>query len=149
MYRLSRDSRNQQREILELQSKLDAIPKTASLELQGKCAAQAREEFILEGYKTTDQFASFSSHYNLKLNKCFVLTQNTDTKTSRGEIVTSETLVDAFEGKVFGTYIWSSRKGKKFWEVPPLQCKVTLTSGEDQVCHSSDEFDEGVKHYME
>jgi len=75
--------------------------------------------------------------------------ENTDAKSSPGTIFTSKTLTDAFEGKVYGNYIWSTQKGKKYWEVPPLECKVTLPSGEEKACHSSDEFDELVKQYME
>jgi uncharacterized membrane protein (Fun14 family) len=42
--------RQQQRQLQELTAKLDAAPKTASLELQEKCAKQAREEFLGLGW---------------------------------------------------------------------------------------------------
>lgn len=56
---------------------------------------------------------------------------------------------DAFEGKVYANYIWRSDKRKKYWEVTPFDCKVMLLSGEERLCHSSDEFDALVKQYME
>jgi hypothetical protein len=56
---------------------------------------------------------------------------------------------DAFEGKSYAEYAWKSEKGKKYWEVKPFVCKVTLPSGEKKDCASSDEFDDLVKVYME
>src|SRR6266851_3062813 len=79
------------------------IPKTASLDLQEKCARQSQAAFRRDG----------------------------------------------FEGKVYGSYMWRADKVKKYWEVPPIQCTVTLPSGEEKTCHSSDEFDSLVKEYME
>jgi hypothetical protein len=64
-------------------------------------------------------------------------------------IITSKNLYDAFEGKEYASYIWSTQKDKKFWEVPPLRCKITLPSGQEKTCHSTEEFDELVKQYME
>jgi hypothetical protein len=56
---------------------------------------------------------------------------------------------DAFEGKEYATYIWHIEKNKKYWEVPPFECKVTSISGGETECHSQAEFDELVKQYME
>ncbi len=140
--------KQQEKEIKELGAKVQAMPKNATLELQEKCAKQAREEFNAEGLEK-EKFAGFSNHYNVALNKCFVLVENTDPKTTPGTIWTNKTLVDAFEGKVYGEYMWHSDKVKKYWEVPPVQCKVTTLSGEEKSCISSDEFDALVKQYME
>lgn len=63
--------------------------------------------------------------------------------------MTAKKVMDAFESKVYANYVWSTRPGKKFWEVPPLECTVTLLSGEESTCHSSAEFDSLVKQYME
>ena len=36
-------------------------------------------------------------------------------------------------------YMWSSQKNKKYWEVKPLVCSVTV-QGQDTKCASDDEF---------
>ncbi len=140
--------RDQEKHIRELTSRLEAVPRTPTLEEQNKCAAQAREEFISEGYKP-GEMAGFESHYNPRLSKCFVEIQSTDTKVAKPEIMHTKILVDAFEGKEYGSYIWETQRGKKYWEVPPLECKVTLLSGEETRCQTSDEFDRLVKQYMQ
>jgi len=89
--------------------------------------------------------ADFTNHYNERPNKCFVEIGAKDARSVPGTISKSKTLSDAFVGKVYGSYIWSTQKGKKYWEVPPLECKVTLPAGAEQKCHSCDEFDLLVK----
>ncbi len=143
-----RTTAEQSKRLDELSARLEVKPKMASLELQEKCARQAREQYRLDGWEK-EKMAGFSTHYNQDLNRCLMLIENTDAKTSSGTIWTNKTLVDAFEGKVFGTYMWHSDKVKKYWEVPPVQCEVTLPSGEKKICNSSDEFDALVKTYME
>jgi hypothetical protein len=64
-------------------------------------------------------------------------------------VFVSKTLSDAFEGSLYGEYNWKSDKVKKYWQVPPFMCKVTLPSGKEKICHSDDEFDALVKQYME
>ena len=135
-------------QVRQLNAKLEATPKTASLDLQERCATQARREFNELGWNKY-QMADFSNHYNVRLNKCFMEITNTDTRSAKPQILTSKSLSDAFEGKVYGSYVWSTQKGKKYWEVPPLECTVTLLSGDEKVCHSSDEFNELVKQFME
>ena len=91
----------------------------------------------------------FTNHYNEKLNRCFMLVEETDVKSDPGTIWTNKTLLDAFEGKELATYSWHSDKVKKYWQVPPFQCEVTLPSGEKKICNSGAEFDELIKVYME
>jgi len=143
--------RVQQKEIQELSVRLQANTMPAvSLELQEKCAKQAREEFKHEGLEGK-QMADFSNHYNPKLGKCFVQIGYTDVK-KPGGIFVSTTVVDAFEGKVYATYFWHNPGNKKYWEVSPLKCSVTLLSGEEKTCQSEDGpegFNALVKQYME
>ncbi len=148
LYTKSAALREQQLRVEQLTSNLESTSKSANLDIQERCAKQAREEFTDEGYKIGGA-AVYSSHYNLKLNHCFVQIQNTEPSKRPGEVMTSILLIDAFEGKVYGNYLWTSRKDKKFWEVPPIDCKVTPPSGEEIACHSSDEFNAVVKQYME
>jgi hypothetical protein len=140
---------DQQHQIHDLSTKIDARAKTATLELQEKCSKQAREAYAENGWKK-EELASYTNHFNEKMNKCFALIEDaTQPKPADGTIITNKILIDAFEGKTYGEYTWRSDKVKKYWEVAPFYCKGTLTSGEEKVCHSSDEFDEIVKLYME
>jgi hypothetical protein len=139
--------RQQQDRVRQLNAELkESTSKSMTFERQGKCAQQAREEFRSEGWEKRET-AGFTNHFNSKLNKCFMEIEDTDVK--QGTLITSKTLSDAFEGKVYANYICSSDKKKKYWEVPPLECDVTLPTGEKKICHSSDEFDELIKVYME
>ena len=140
--------REQQRQIQKLNASLESVSKTTSIDLQSKCAKQAQEAFKRDGFEG-EKGASFSNHYNEKLNKCFVRVEDVDWKTAPGKVFTNRIVSDAFEGKVYGEYMWRSDKVKKYWEVPPLRCSVTLLSGEEKQCHSSDEFDTLLKTYME
>jgi hypothetical protein len=137
--------RRQRRRVQELTAKLESsAPNTASLELQQKCATQARE--FLSQFENRDVVESLN-HYNAGLKKCFV-----ETRTESfllGTRTESKVLTDAFEGKDYGIYIFVTQSNKADWQVPPSECKVTLPSGERTICHSSDEFDALVKQYME
>ena len=126
-------------------------PHATSLEylaLQGKCAEQSKREFTSAGYKP-DNMASYENHFNLKLNKCLMFVESIDSSRPKSGIFTNKSVSDAFEGKAFATYIWHSVEGKKYWEVPPLLCQVTLPTGEEQKCKSEDEFKDLIKVYME
>ena len=129
----------------QVQSKMKAA---INFDFQERCAKQAREQFKQLGWDK-EPMAGFTNHYNEKMNKCFVLIENTDAKSSPGTIWTNVVLMDAFEGKELGLYSWHTEKDKKYWEVPPFQCEVTLPSGEKKICNSREEFDELIKVYME
>jgi hypothetical protein len=148
MHSQNRVLSDQQRQIRDLNVKLEAKYKSAGLELQAQCAKQAALVYKDSGWEKAS-IAGYENHYNEKLNKCFVAMQNTDVKTSAGRLTTSRFLVDAFEGKTLGTYFWQSAKNTPYGEVPPFECDVTISSGEKKVCHSSDEFEELLKVYMQ
>jgi hypothetical protein len=141
-------TRELERAIQQLNSKLVERTTSASLELQGKCSEQARKAFADLGH-TKNQLAGYENHYNSQMNKCFIHVQNTDTKMSPGTIWRYRNVFDAFEGKEYGTYAWRTEKAKKYWEVPAVECEVTLPSGEKKLCHSDGEFTDLVKVYME
>jgi subtilisin family serine protease len=123
-----------------------AAPPAPSLELQGRCAKQAAEVFKQEGYGT-EPLADFTNHYSGKMGRCFVVISNT--KVTGNVSSADKSLSDAFEGKVYGSYTWINSQGKKYWEVAPSVCTVTLPSGEEKKCQSSEEWDELVKAYTE
>jgi hypothetical protein len=139
----------QEKQIKELSSKLES--KQVSLDLQQQCAVQARKEFEVDGWSGKDHpLAAFVNHYNAKLGRCFMSVEDTTQPDKReSTFFTNKFVSDAFEGKSYAQYEWKSEKGKKYWEVKPFQCEVTLPSGEKKNCESSDEFDELVKVYLE
>jgi hypothetical protein len=61
----------------------------------------------------------------------------------------SKNLSDAFEGKVYGSYVWVNTQHKKFWEVDPMECYVVSPTGERKECKSSDEYDSLSSAYLE
>jgi hypothetical protein len=131
----------------QLQSSQTAL-KAATLDLQDKCARQAHETFKNLGWDK-EPLAGYGNHYHVGLNKCFILIYNTSSDSSdSGRLTTVKLLLDAFEGATYGDYEWDSEKDKKYWEVKPYICDITLPSGESTHCQSQDEFDEVVKTYM-
>ena len=72
-----------------------------------------------------------------------------NTTATEKSVSVNKSLEDAFEGKEYAEFMWINNSGKKYWEVSPSICKVTLPSGQEQICNSSDEFDELIKPYME
>jgi hypothetical protein len=137
---------SQSKMLAALQKPHDAPPVVASLELQGRCAKQAAEAFKALGYSSEDM-TDFTNHYSSTLGRCFIVVA--DTKVINKVPIVDKMLADAFESKVYGTYSWSNREGKKFWEVAPSDCTVTLPSGEEKTCTSSAEWDALAKAYMD
>ena len=121
----------------------DVVP---SLEMQGRCAKQASDTFTQLGYNAKG-LAEYTNHYSKKMGKCFMVIANTSTTV--GSVSTSKNLSDAFEGKVYGSYIWINSQGKKYWEVAPTECTVTLQDGQEKQCTSVEEWDNLAKTYME
>jgi hypothetical protein len=122
-----------------------ARPKPASLDIQAKCPEQAHKAFVQGGFKTSNG-GDYQSHYSAKLKKCFLeVLQNTPQGTT---IWSYRNVFDAFEGKLYASYMWHTEPDSKYWEVAPMHCEVTLSSGEKTLCHSDDEFSDLVKVYM-
>ena len=127
-----------------------------SLDQQERCAQQARRAFqeIQAEAASTNQKLGFTpissdyqSHYNTKSGKCLMLVE-TNTMFA-GESNTSAYLSDANERRYYASYLWMSRKGKKYWEVPPISCELTASSREKKLCSSREEFDAFTANYME
>lgn len=135
-----------EKENKELAAKLDAAVKTANLDLQAKCAQEARLAYNESGLKK-DALSSYTNHYNRTLNKCFVMFGTL--KSEGNGLTVYKSIMDAFEGKGYAEYYWSNPQSKPGWEVKPTVCTVTLLSGEDQNCESVEEFEQLIKVYME
>jgi len=119
--------------------------KQHSLDLQEKCAKQAHEIELRDNEWWRKNGGSdpsnYYNHYNEKLNKCFLIQ----------EIINSDGvqkyLPDAFEDKLYGSYTDKTDKSSLLSTI--THCYVTLPSGEDKQCKSSEEFDTLIKYYME
>lgn len=123
-----------------------ASEKSATLDLQAKCAEQAKKAFERTGLGEKD-LAGYQNHYSNKFNRCFVEIEST--APLGANFVTTKTLLDAFEEKVYGLYMWKSDNVKKYWEVSPMACHVISVAGEKVLCHSDDEFEQLAKAYLD
>jgi hypothetical protein len=81
------------------------------------------------------------SHYNIKLNRCLILT--TRISNFGKEISTVINLYDANERRDYGYYQWTTQKGKQ-----PLSCQSVPTYGQMKYCSSEEEFNAFVAEYM-
>lgn len=135
-------NRQQQSHVAELTLKLNDKTTHENIELQEKCAKQADATFLQNGYKN-DSLDSWQSHYNMKLGKCFM------TIDSRKGLLVFKSLVDAYEHRVYASYMWKADKGKKYWEVPPFDCELITSSADTKICKNQEEYDAYVARYME
>jgi hypothetical protein len=131
------------------------LSKRQAYELSERCGKTAGEEFRREwkqglvNTKTGQMLASFTNHYNSRLNKCFYLLRITHftKKKSAGDRATmnlSMTLADINEGKEFGNYFGAPTGAMKPVTGHPYDCKVL-----DKLCSSEAEWEALVKPYME
>ena len=132
-----------------------------TLDQQAKCGSEAERAFTRQGYITdgvtrsaTDPngdyalMAVYQSHYNPQLNRCFMLLKTTGAghKNVGDE---NDFLVDANENRIYAEYTWIPQEGKKYWEVPPVDCQLMPSLTEKTECHSEGEFMAFVARYME
>jgi len=136
-----------QREIGDLNARVAESSKIR--QAQSNCAEQARKAFDGLAY-SRHEFAAYESHYSAGLNKCIVRVLHTDVGTARGKVLWMYVnVLDAYDGKPYGTYAWHTETSKKFVVVPPVTCEVMLPTGEEKTCQSMDEFQELTSVYME
>jgi hypothetical protein len=76
---------------------------------------------------------NFENHYNVRLNKCFMLEENTLITRDQGKTYTSKllTLVDVHGNKAVGSF-------------SPLNCDV-----QEKKCRGEDEFKVLIRPYMD
>lgn len=146
----NRTNGQQRKQIEGLTSQLLNKPKIEDLQLQEKCALQAEKVFRALGYKGIQQNGdtdTYQTHYNQKLGKCFMAIESLNMTTASG--TTTRFLLDAFEQRGYAEYVWMPRGDKKYWEVPPMVCKLIPTQVSEQACKSGEEYKMFVSHYME
>lgn len=146
LYETSNLTKQQTNQIAVIQNKINGFTKTADLDLQAKCSKQASFMFNELGYNKSGNFGSLSSyqsHYNNKFNKCFLSIYSV-----QGKFV-NQSVIDAYEQKVFATYMWTADKNKKYSEVVPMLCLVMPNTKYETKCSSEEEYKSYVAKLME
>jgi hypothetical protein len=130
----------------------------STLTLQEKCASEARENFerkycgdqsqiYPQGCFVMDLFGtyywSYESHYNKKLDKCFLLAHG-HTGYKFKPMFNDYSLFDVFDGRVYATFFARIGYEKSLLPYPDVaECGVG-----DKQCKSLEEFENLIHAYM-
>jgi hypothetical protein len=112
----------------------DAQSRSEIYELQEKCGKRAEQLFEKDFPLDQRQgLESFENHYNVRLNRCFMLEQNTMFLKTEGKSIAEKILIliDVNDNKPLGSF-------------EPLGCDV-----QDRKCNSEQEFRTLIKFFME
>ena len=110
-------------EVEQLTKKLTDKSRLEDLQLQEKCAEQAKKVFneyksaplpniYLKNPQPRELDTEYQSHYNAKLGKCFMEIKSTILDQQGGDASFNRFLADAYERRVYADYMWTSRKTK-------------------------------------
>lgn len=102
--------------------------------LQERCGKRAAEMFDRDFPKTDRKGVEiFENHYNTRLNRCFMLEENTIVTSDQGKTYKAKllTLVDVNDNKVYGSF-------------SPLNCDV-----QERKCSSENEFRALIKSFLQ
>ena len=132
-----------------------ALSKRQAYELSERCGKTTGEEFRREwkggivNTETGQMAASYTNHYNSRLNKCFYLlrvTHFTSKKSGGGESTSnvSMMLFDINEVKEYGNYFGAPTSAAQPVAGPPMNCTVV-----GKRCSSSEEWEALARPYME
>ena len=148
-------------QVEQLTKKLTDKSRLEDVQLREKCAEQAKKMFneykseplaniFLKDPQPRELDTGYQSHYNAKLGKCFMeITSTTIFDQLGGDASFYRFLADAYERRLYADYMWTSRKDKKYWEVPPTICRLIASSASEQICKSEDEYKAFVATYIE
>jgi hypothetical protein len=110
---------------------------------QATCAQQAMAAFQEYKREAPPGTSDYQSHYNDKLNKCFILIKQMSEL--NGQPVMTTELYDAIERRGLASYIQLTKGGKEYLRT----CELKPTSQEETICSSKQQFDAFVSKYME
>lgn len=125
-----------------------AQTKHALLSEQRMCGAQAKKFYNESDFPSVKHATKneFTSHYDADNRICYVRVNVTTFENDT--LAVSSYVFDAFENRTFASYTWLSVKGKKYWEVKPMECNVKPINGKKIICESPDEFEDMVDKYF-
>ena len=144
-YRESRLLGQERLRTRDLSSRTALLPMNASLKLQDICAKRAQAFYSLGGYDRRI-VTRFANHYDAKLNRCFV---EIGESMVGGQPLSSTSLMDAFENREIGQYVYILRGGTHAPETIVAACHVTTPDGKDRRCMSEEEFEALIKPYLD
>jgi hypothetical protein len=139
----------------ELSKQVNAKEASELMTLQEKCHQQAVKAANAPNYKPKTpspySYHDLQSHYNLSQKKCFALITHELTNEKNEYLSHSQTLIDAFENRDYGSYIWVKKfaKGAIFYDENPHVCNIRPSLTEEKICSSLTEFKSLIKPYME
>jgi hypothetical protein len=139
-------NRHQRSQLAELTTKLDDKTARENLEFQEKCALQAYKTFTDPNFRLRadggiNTYEDYESHYNTRLNKCFVKIH------IRGDgSGFSESLIDAFERRTYANYLLSSTKSNQLENVT---CNLQPVALDGRACRTYEDYKAFVATHME
>ena len=134
----------QSKALSELRGKVEGVAQTGQLSSEEMCAKAARSTFQDSGWGE-NKTASYISHFNSQKNKCFMVTGALDT--SSGALSNSRILIDSVTRSAYGQY--QDYLGANDISTRIIMCFIIGPDGGRLKCSSLDQFDEGLKDYME
>jgi hypothetical protein len=126
-----------------------SVTQSQSLDLQERCSAQAEKTFqAMEkeynsepSYGITTVGSDYQNHYNVKLNRCLMLTDKTTLAKDSTATINTSFLIDANERRPYAFYMQIGLK--------VMSCELTPSIREKTLCQSREQFDAFVADYME
>ena len=127
------------------------VARSQSLDLQERCASQARKAFqeLENDFKTESADKTlgtvhgtnnYQSHYNTKLKRCLMLINRSDYFSAVGTQSNQWFLVDANERRFYATYGESKLEPGRTEAHPPT-CELTPSIRQKTLCKTREEFD--------
>ena len=110
-------------------------------ELQEKCGKTASEFFERESLGSEGRDSSYTSHYSIKLSKCFILINFHFYSKDTGGFLRLM-LHDVNENNEIGSF-------SKFYGFQPYKDELQDCTVRDKTCKSEAEWDALIKPYME
>jgi hypothetical protein len=127
-------------------------PQRATLAQQKTCDAQASKQFHdgrkLDGHLKEDPSGlnGYTSHFDPSVNVCYVWVRWG--KIDKNGASFADTISDAFEGRIYASYMWINLQGKQAAEVTPTICSVKPRGQDEITCKSEEEFVRLVDKYF-
>ena len=120
----------------------EQLQKASNFDRQQQCAAASRAEFEAQRWVSD---ASFTDHFNKKMNRCFILVmayENRKPPAIEPGIYTHTILSDVMEKTTYARSVRSWNKGI-------VDCRLIPPNMPEKTCTTGNELDAFVKPYME